>query len=544
MTKVTPKNGAGNKSQPIHDLNFENSSVILSQLPPPPPPMPTEGLPFPRINLSEVTDFYENLVSRALALVDKGRMSETLAMIAEAAKIAYLINWRFQDARLEGALERVSASLLPTENCPPSSGERIVFFDSWGMDVRGLSLQYVRALNAVGAKILFICESRNDAGSVGLRDELSSAPETQSLYLNGVTDEIEKARRIHKSISGFGPSRIMMHMNPWAVGAITAFHAFPGVPKYQINLTDHAFWLGTGCTDYSVEFRDYGLMISQNKRGIPAARTILNPYYPIVEDSHIGSVPERGDDDVVIFTGGAFYKMYGREGYFFDLISSLLDDYENVVVWIAGNGRTTLLEQCLRRHLETGRVKLIGNRKDINAVFRATDIYLSTYPFCGALMAQLAAANDVPILSFTSPDLVTNNLEDIVGTDGVPQITFTDVGKFRQAAAELITDVNKRTSAASAAKAAMHNRATFERRMVEILSRTEDRPRTASNLMQIDYNAFTSLYLEIENHFQDELAKRLLRNSTLHSALKFPLLTAKAAIQVASFSLLKRANKA
>ncbi|MEP2758806.1 MAG: hypothetical protein ABJP66_07030, partial [Hyphomicrobiales bacterium] len=106
----------------------------------------------------------------------------------------------------------------------------------------------------------------------------------------------------------------------------------------------------------------------------------------------------------------------------------------------------------------------------------------------------------------------------------------------------LIADAELRSVAAAQAKSAMHDRDQFERRFQEILSRTDDQPYTPSKLMEVDYDAFTSLYLEIENHFQDELAKRLVRNTTVKSTLRFPLLTAKAAPHVAAFSLVKRAN--
>lgn len=64
-------------------------------------------------------------------------------------------------------------------------------------------------------------------------------------------------------------------MAPWAMEAITAFHAFPNVRKYLINLTDHAFWLGTSCTDYLVEFRNYGINVSRSKRGLPLSAILF-----------------------------------------------------------------------------------------------------------------------------------------------------------------------------------------------------------------------------------------------------------------------------
>lgn len=506
--------------------------------------MTLEGLAFPKFNLSEVIDFYENLVSRSLTQVDKGMFAEALNTIAGAAYIAYLTNWRYEDSRLETALKTISTSLLPVVKPSSASvGKRIVFFDSWGLDARGLSLQYIRALNAIESSILFICESRNEAASIGLREELARGRNTQIIYLDSVRQEVEKARRIHSAIENFQPTQILMHMTPWATGAITALHAFPDTPRYQINLTDHAYWLGTSCSDYSIEFRSYGLTVSQEKRGILPDRTILNPYYPIVQDQHASTLPERKSGEVVVFTGGAFYKFYGRQGYFFSLISDILEEHLNVVVWIAGSGRVTMLEQRLRRYLDTGRVKIIGDRQDINAVFKACDMYLSTYPVTGALMAQLAAANSVPILSFTSVDLVANRLEDIIGNENVPEITCTDVLAFRQRATTLVKDAEKRAAAATLTKDAMHGRTEFERRIAIILTQGESHLPYASKLPNIDYGAFTSMYLEIENYFQDTLARRFLRSTTIRTALQYPLLTTKAAIHVAWFLLMKMISR-
>lgn len=506
---------------------------------PPPPPTPVDSWSFPNFNLADVTAFYDHLGRRATRNVDTDKPAEALATIREAAQLAYLVNWRYQDDRLETLLCRISARLLQEKTPTQREGTRIIFFDSWGLDARGLSLQYVRALKASGAPLLYICENRNEAASVQLREELALEPAADVLYLDGVTDPVKKTQKIFDAAIAFAPTQIMMHMNPWAVEAMTAFRAIPTAVKYQINLTDHAFWLGTSCTDYSLEFREYGRTLSSTRRGLPVDRIILNPYYPVVDDNRKDALPDQRPEDTIIFTGGAYYKMYGRGGYFFDLIGKLLDDHEDVVVWIAGNGRAKLIEEKLQRYIQDGRIKLIGNRKDINAVFKACDIYLSTYPFCGGLMAQLSAMHERPILSFTSNDLATNRLEDIIGTSETPEITTTDVGTFKQIASELIENREKRTQRARAVKAAMHNRADFEARVFNILSRPEVLHDASAIALDIDHHAVTSLYLEIENDFQDQLARRILHNTGFWSTLRFPVLTAKAALKVAYFMATK-----
>ena len=54
------------------------------------------------------------------------------------------------------------------------------------------------------------------------------------------------------------------------------------VMRFQINLTDHAFWLGSTAFDYCIEFRNYGAGISLNERGIDFNKLILLPFYPYI----------------------------------------------------------------------------------------------------------------------------------------------------------------------------------------------------------------------------------------------------------------------
>jgi glycosyltransferase involved in cell wall biosynthesis len=503
-----------------------------------------EDIKFPHIKLNEIIELYEHLVALALSQTNNGIFNDALKTISDAAKIAYLINWRYGDERLEVALKKISHSLF--ENSGKISNKttgKVVFFDSWGLDSRGLSLQYIRALNASSSSILFICESRNESGSISLREELSRGLENKIIYLDSIYDEDEKSKKIKNEISNFGPSHIFMHMTPWATGAIAAFHAFPDVVRYQVNLTDHAYWLGADCSDYIIEFRNYGATVSQEKRGIDSDRIIFNPFYPIIEDNHSNKLPERNKGDVVIFTGGAYYKMYGRDGFFFDLILKILDEHPNVIFWIAGHGRGDLLQKRLHHYLKSGRVRIIGDRKDINAVFKACDIYLATYPFSGGLMAQLATANGVPILSFTSPDLALNRLEDIVGVENNFIITVSDLEAFERRASMFIKNADARFEVAYLASQAMHSRSGFDFIVSKLIINTNELVHDNIQKISIDYKVLTGMYLEIENFFQDSLARRIVRTITFRMMLNFPSITIKSIIHVFSFLIFKYRNK-
>lgn len=488
-------------------------------------------------SLIEIVEFYEHLVSRVISQINRKQFEDALHTISEAARIAYLINWRYQDERLENAMQLIGRSLLTVIKANNTScNQRVVFFDSWGLDARGLSLQYIRALSSMGSSILFICESRSESSSIGIREALIEC-RADIIYLDKMNSQAEKAKKIHFEIAAFKPTKILMHMSPWASGAIAAFNAIENIPRYLINLTDHAFWLGTGCTDYSVEFRSYGANLSRDKRGISSGKILINPYYPIVEEQSSGDLPQREEGQTVILTGGSFYKMYGREGYFFDLIKLIIDQNPSVVIWIAGTGRSTMLKERLKNHIGSGRVKLIGNRQDINAVLKTSDIYLATYPLGGALMAQLAVANFIPILSYTSSDLVLNHLDEIVGTESTSVRTFTEICAFLEYASELINDPRKRNELAAIAKSKMHTRNEFERNTKFIFNNSESKMKWNHKSINIEYDSITKLYVEIENCFQDELARRILRNTSMISAVEYLKVTVKAFWHVVSFIL-------
>ena len=106
------------------------------------------------------------------------------------------------------------------------------------------------------------------------------------------------------------------------------FSALTSSSRFLINLTDHAFWLGTCCIDYCLEFRDYGYTISLQKRKINSEKLLYQPYYPIADSSEYLDLPFSLINNKIILTGGAFYKMYGEDDIFFNILQNLLSTYE------------------------------------------------------------------------------------------------------------------------------------------------------------------------------------------------------------------------
>ena len=112
------------------------------------------------------------------------------------------------------------------------------------------------------------------------------------------------------------------------------------VIRYQINLTDHAFWLGADSIDKCIEFRDYGATISKKYRRIPIESIVKIPFYPIVNiDMKFQGFPfKKKDYQKVFFSGGALYKTFGDDNRFYRIVSNILNQYNDLIFWYAGSG--------------------------------------------------------------------------------------------------------------------------------------------------------------------------------------------------------------
>ncbi len=131
-------------------------------------------------------------------------------------------------------------------------------------------------------------------------------------------------------------AKAFLYITPYDVASIMAFISWAGiVERYQINLTDHAFWLGARTFDYSLEFRDYGGYISKNYRGIDGEKIFVQPYYPkINDDTEFQGFPfEKNDNDFVIFSGGSIYKTIDKDMTYYKMVDRILSENPNVIFW-------------------------------------------------------------------------------------------------------------------------------------------------------------------------------------------------------------------
>lgn len=386
----------------------------------------------------ELIQLYERLVYKALRFVNYGNIDKALTCIFSAADFQYHFNFRYSDDRLNNIIKQISFSLHKEDNYVPNS-EVVFFYDSFGLDNRGLTQQYLDALahcrkyNVIYILEHYVSERGNDIIKFCQENDIMVKYLPESSWR-------DRDSFLYNLIRYYKPSAALFHLTPNTFIPFLSFYPFSGIKKYQLNLTDHAFWLGASdFFNYSYEFRPYGMSVSMQKRGFDPGQLILNSYYPWNSGEPFKGFPINTEDKVVLFSGGAPYKIEGDNGKFYEIVRTILTNNPKVLFLYAGGGDMTNLNSFILENKFEKRMFLLGDRSDINSVFENIDIYLNTYPFGGGLMVQYAAINSKPILMYKCKDL-----EDIICTKKKGRISIDSLNVFYQEANKLIEDADYR----------------------------------------------------------------------------------------------------
>ena len=370
------------------------------------------------------------------------RYDSCLKYLNAAARTAYTFYIGFTDEEIEAMLKQLSGNVQKRETF--EGRPRCVFYDTFSQDAQGLTMQYVDAIIAAGWEMLYLTEfGLEDPRSIRLKQTLYDYSKTKVVVVPRSKSGLDKAQFVYDTIMDYAPDKLFMHIHPSAVEAVTAFYALPKkITKYQINLTDHAYWVGAGCLDYSFEFRDYGASLSVGRRGIPKDKVLLMPYYPMMKATEFTGFPKEAEVKVKIFSGASFYKIMDENDTFFKLNKAILDVNPNAVTLFAGGGDMSMLNGLIEKYGLCGRFIPIGQRNDIFECYKHSDIYLSSYPQFGALMAQFAAHASLPILAYANS--MSGVVEEVICQKHSERITFTSIDSLVEEATHLVNDVEYR----------------------------------------------------------------------------------------------------
>lgn len=453
----------------------------------------------PILRKENITQIYNNLVTSATSNYSIGNYPNALKYIVASASWMYHFNVIYSDYEVEAMVKDISTKCLPKVIIESPKPNRVVLVDNFGYDNRGLTQQYLRGFMKLGYEILYILHNSNPNGNSDIVHELQEYDRASvRIFKTNNKNLIETAKEICLSVKEFSPKDILLHIAPWDVVSLMAVNAIYGSTIYNINLTDHAFWLGASFIDYNIEFRGYGEVLSLEKRGLNPSQLIRLPYYPIVPKQHATFLgfPQLPDGSVKVFCGGSEYKMLGKGGIFFKLMDAVLGLSENVHILVAGVDKVSTFKKFVDKMSYKERVHIIGVRKDINEVFSHSDIFLGSYPFPGGLMTQYAALNKLPILLYAEPG-ESNSVEAVVNHFSTPLKSHRSIDGLLDYAQRLISDAEYRRKEGLKCHDAMMNKDKFSIFLGKALM--EHNTAMKWDMEMPDYDYMISYYLDVEN---------------------------------------------
>ena len=113
------------------------------------------------ISINQIINTYNKIKKLANKALKNHEFEQALRHIEAAASLAYNFNFIYSDKDLENSLSLISEKIIISQNFKPIEN-RVVFFDSFVLDNRGLTQQYIRSLIVQEKEILFI----NDGDSL------------------------------------------------------------------------------------------------------------------------------------------------------------------------------------------------------------------------------------------------------------------------------------------------------------------------------------------------------------------------------------------
>ena len=343
----------------------------------------------------------------------------------------YELNSFLYDETIEEGIHRIGTqieeNIIHYKNT--SNGNGIVFYDVTSWDRRGLSNQYVDALIENKVHFLYLTENKSFETTI-ICKRIKEYEDGDYIIIPSFYQTIEKSYYIYNTICRYSPKQILLHILPWSIPVLLALSFLPkDIVIININITDHAFWAGSSLMDYNIEFREYGRYLSTNNRCLRENQEFVLPYYPYIEETAFeGFGNIRTEGKIILFWGGALYKIYDEQLVFLKLVAKILKQHPDTICICAGGGDARKLDSFIKENDLCSSWYYIGYRNDIFQVINHCDIILNTYPISGGLICQYAANCSKPIISFGDIRQKRKAIEGILSTDET--ITYFDEDSF------------------------------------------------------------------------------------------------------------------
>lgn len=414
------------------------------------------------------------LKRKAVKLFRKGDVYEAMHYLNVCSVIMGQFNFQYADDDIELLLRRIAEkSIRQSDAFRPQSNHWVLYDDFCSTYVLGL--QWLEAMALSGRQLLYVTTRDINAESRH-KNILDRVAEYKNVKMEIIPqgNAFKRAQALYDAIVRFNASKVVLHKAP--TGSVMDL-VLPILPKdidsYVINLSDQTFWLGARSVDYCLEFRQFGVSVSLQRRGLKREQLLMVPFYPADDrNAFKGFPPECTDDKIVVFSGGDFYKTLDDSRMYWKLVREILNKYPQVVFLFATKNipeGDREIYRFIKDNRFEGRFIYINFRSDIFQVFAHCDIYMGTSPTSGSLMSQLAAINAKPILQYYEPGTPDDETEQAICINETFGISFHDEYGFMREADRLIVDLGYRRMQGERLQRAMMQHEQFNTLVLETL---------------------------------------------------------------------------
>ena len=408
-------------------------------------------------------------------------------------------------------LLEIGDKIINNNECYFEQRNSFILYDSVAIDNMALTQQYIRALIAWNVKLLYIVnDDKKTCGANDIIAELKLYDKAEIFIVSAELSQVDKINAIHKKISEFKPKTSFLHIDTDDVVGVTVWNKINSSTKYFINHSDHTFWVGTKCADYTICFRSMGVNASVKYRGIEKKKLLLQPFYPIIKKNQFQGLPTTlYEHSVKLFSGGRFIKIYGENEEYFNMITKILNENPQAIMIFAGSGDDRALKKYIKKNNLEERWLVIKYRKDLVEILENIDIYIGTYPINGGLMINYAAICKKPILE-RDPMNGLNIDELLPKLNRGTKISFNKVDEYYAEAARLIIDEKYRKEKGENIFKAMVSPEEFNCQLKEMIANCRGKY-TVSDF-NIDLSKIKLQALECENSYLHFYSRLMLNN--------------------------------
>lgn len=358
------------------------------------------------MNSVEIYTKYSEKLKQIIRKNKDNNFEKTFAAISAYADLAYNWNQFYSDFEIEDLICKLSDKIYSKDCCYckfnklandeyKADDNTVLFYDCFGLDTRGLAAIYAKALVSLNYKVIWVTTDKA-IGKIPTIEKFLGKGNVVKVFIDMSYSYKKHIEQLSEAFEMYAPKRAFFYTKPNDVCAEIVFYHYKNkVTRYQINLTDHAFWLGNNAFDYCLEFREYGAGLSRIERKIEESKIVLLPYYPLIDTSiEFQGLPFDKTGKKILFSGGSLYKTIGGDNKFYSIVAKVLENNDDTVFLYAGSGDDSELKKLSAKFED--RVYHIQERKDLFALMSHVDAYLNTYPMIGGLMSQYAAMAGLP----------------------------------------------------------------------------------------------------------------------------------------------------